>query len=456
MMIVARLLTPEELGVFAIASGIVMLLSEFKLLGAADYLIRERELSEDKIRRALGLTIIISWGLGIAIMLAGPWVGVFYELPSLETLFYILSLSLFLGPFMSISVALANRDFNFRIVLHLNFAGALVSLVATVVLIKLGFSFYSLAWAIVIRVSVELLIVIVSPTVRVYWRPKFRNIRDIAAFGVFTSTANMVKRAIKTVPDMVIGKMGTTAQVGLFSRGLGFVDFLASTLFMGVSPVVLPFLSETRRTGGDVLQAYTRASLLLGAMVWPVLTVAAIASLPTIRLFFGPQWDEAAPVASFMAIWMILRTTHNLSNNLLVATGHERISLVKETVLLVLAIPLVIITFPTGLNAVAIGFAGLGIIELLLTSWILKWALGLPIVYFYQKLLPNIVVSVACGLATWGLSFLVPFTSDSPWFPVSVIALCLPAVWVSSIFIIRHPLADEILVLTRRSRHRTQ
>lgn len=87
MMVVARLLTPEELGVFAIASGIVMLLSEFKLLGAADYLIRERELSEDKIRRALGLTILISWGLGIAVMLSGPWVGRFYEIPSLNTLF---------------------------------------------------------------------------------------------------------------------------------------------------------------------------------------------------------------------------------------------------------------------------------------------------------------------------------------------------------------------------------
>lgn len=352
-------------------------------------------------------------------------------------------------------MALANRDFNFRIVLHINFAGAIVSLVATVVLIELGFGYYSLAWAIVVRVAVGLLIVLVSPTVPVYWRPDFRNIRDIAAFGVFTSTANMVKRAIKTVPDMVIGKMGTTTQVGLFSRGLGFVDFLASTLFMGVSPVVLPFLSETRREGGDVLRAYTRASLLLGAMVWPVLMVAAIASLPTIRLFFGPQWDEAAPVASFMAIWMILRSTHNLSNNLLVATGHEKITLVKETILLLLAIPLVIFTFPLGLNAVAMGFVGLGVVEVLLISWILKWALGLPVIYFHRQLIPNVVVSVLCGLATWGLSFLVPFDADSPWLPVGTIALCLPVVWLGSIFVVRHPLADELLVLIRRPSHRT-
>jgi len=449
-MIVARLLTLEQLGVFAIASGIVMMLSEFKLMGAADYLIREVELSEGKIRRALGLTIIISWGLGIAVAVSGPWVAMFYEMPSLETLFYILSLSFFLSPFISIAMALANREFNFRIVLHVNFVGAIVSLVTTVVLIKLGFGYYALAWAIMARVVTEMIMVMISLSSSVYWRPSFRNVREIAIFGVFNSTANVVKRGIKTVPDMVIGKMGTTTQVGLFSRGLGFVDFLASTLFMGVSPVVLPFLSETRRQGGDVLRAYTRACLMLGALVWPVLTVAAIASLPTIRIFFGPQWDAAAPVASFMAIWMILRTTHNLSNNLLVATGREKLTLVKELLLLLLAVAFVILAFPYGLNAVASSFVLLGIAEIVMVSWILKYFLGLNVARFYRELTPNLFISVLCGLATWAISFFVPFSSEDAWKPVGVIALCLPPVWIGSVFLVKHPLADELMGIVRR------
>lgn len=345
-MIVARLLTPEQLGIFAIASGVVMLLSEFKLLGAADYLIREAELSEDKIRRALGLTMLISWGLGVTVAISGPWLASFYSIPSLETLFYILSVSFFLTPFISIPMALANRKFNFRIVLHVNFVGSVVSLIVTVVLIKLGLGFYALAWAVAARVLTEMLMVMISSDATVYWRPDFRRVRDIAIFGMFNSSASVLKRAIKILPDVVLGKVGTPTQVGLFSRGLGFVDFLASTLFMGVSPVVLPFLSETRRNGGDVLEAYTRACLMLGALVWPVLTVAAIASLPTIRIFFGPQWDAAAPVASLMAIWMIFRTTHNLSNNLLVAMGRERITMLKELALFVVAAVLVVVSAP--------------------------------------------------------------------------------------------------------------
>lgn len=49
-MIVARLLTPDQIGTFAIASAIVMVISEFRLLGAGMYLVRESEMTEEKVR----------------------------------------------------------------------------------------------------------------------------------------------------------------------------------------------------------------------------------------------------------------------------------------------------------------------------------------------------------------------------------------------------------------------
>lgn len=450
-MIVARLLTPDQLGVFAIASAVVMILSDLKLLGAGEYLIREAEISESKIRGALGLTVLISWGLGFVVAASGQWMAAFYEIPALIDLFYILSLSFLLSPFISITVALANRSFNFSVVLQVNLISSLVALVATVALIKLGFGIYSLAWAIVIRAVVEMLVVMSNPATTVFWRPQFRDVGRVAKFGAFNSTASVVSKGIQIVPDLVIGKLGTTTQVGLFSRGLGFVDFLAKTLLMGISPVVLPFFSETHRQGGDVVAAYTRACMLLNALIWPVLTVAAIASLPTIRIFFGPQWDAAAPVASFMAVWLIIRSTHSLANKLLVATGHERITVIKELVLLILAVVFVIGAFRFGLNAVASSFVLLGVVELILVSWLLRRILGLNLLSFFKTLSPNILISIFCGLVTWGISFLIPFESEAAWKPTVAILLCLPPVWVASLFLLKHPLASEVRNLIKRA-----
>jgi len=448
-MIVARLLTPDEVGTFAIASAIIMIISEFKLLGAADYLIREPEITDLKIRRALGLTILISWGLGLLVLALGAPAAAFYGIPSLAVIFAILSIGLFLGPFISIPMAVVARRFEFRVVLAANIVSSLTSLATTVLFIYLGFSYYSLAWGYFAKVITQLSVVCLIRDFPKYWVPKFSNIGAIARFGIFTSLSNLCNKALNTVPDLVIGKMGATAQVGMYSRGLGFVQFLSGTLQMGVAPVVLPYLSEAKRAGGTLTESYTRATVLLGAMVWPVLSVASVASVPVIRIFFGDQWDAAAPIASTLSIWLILRSTHNFANNLLIASGKERLMLAKEIFILSSAFGLVILSFPLGIQAVAKSFIILGVFEILLVSWLLCRAVNLEIVPFFRALLANLVLSAICGAATIAISHFVSFDHDQAWRPVGMIALCLPVVWLVSLKALRHPLYGEIRLLLK-------
>src|SRR5690554_1839533 len=299
-MIIARLLTPEEIGTFAIASAIVMVMGEFRLLGAGSWLVREAELSSSKIRRALGLTMLMSWGMGFGILAISHFVAAFYEIADISTIFKILALSFFLAPFISIPSALLSRDFDFRALFFIRLLSILAGLAVTVILIFRGYSYFSLAWGYTANVIVELLSILLFSRKRCFWRPLFYGLGPVAAFGVYSSIANLLKRAVITAPDMIIGKMGTPFQVGIFSRGLGFVDFASQTLIAGVGPVVLPYLSETKRSEGNLKEAYLRACVLMGAMVWPVLGVVSVASLPTILFFFGAQWVEAAPIATWL------------------------------------------------------------------------------------------------------------------------------------------------------------
>lgn len=65
--ILARLLTPSEIGVFAVASSVAFLAIELRSLGVGQYLIREKEISHEKIRAATGLMMVASWGLAVII-----------------------------------------------------------------------------------------------------------------------------------------------------------------------------------------------------------------------------------------------------------------------------------------------------------------------------------------------------------------------------------------------------
>jgi O-antigen/teichoic acid export membrane protein len=446
-MVVARLLTPDEIGTFAIASAIVMVISEFRLLGAGAYLVREAELNIQKLRAALGLTILISWGMGGALVIASPWVADFYELAPITTLFRILAVSFFLAPYISIPTAMLTRTFQFRSLFVIRLMASLSGLASTVTLIHLGYSYYALAWGYTINVVVEFLAIQLLRPKGVPWLPSWAGMKPIAGLGIYSSIAGILSKTVVTAPDMIIGKMGTPAQVGLFSRGLGLIEFLSQTLFMGIGPVAMPYLAETKRTGGDLRWAYIRASSLLGGMLWPVLAVASVASLPIIRLFFGDQWDAAAPLASALAMWAMLRSVHWFANDLLITAHHERWMVCKEMILVSTLVFSIISAVPSGLEKIAMAFVFVGILECVLVSFLLYFKVNLSITRLAVAWIPNVAVALLCYGTTWCIGQFISFESPEYWKPVLAIAAILPPVWLISLKVCGHPLYLEMAKL---------
>ncbi|SFR58731.1 Membrane protein involved in the export of O-antigen and teichoic acid [Marinobacter daqiaonensis] len=445
MMAVARLLTPDEIGTFAIASGIVMLISEFRILGAGAYLVREVELTAEKVRAGLGLTILISWGLGFAILIVAPLAADFYELPPVATVFRILSLTFFLAPFISVPSALFSRDLKFNLLFRMQFFGAIVALVVTLSLIYAGLSFYSLAWGQVAGALSKCLIanLLLRPKAMAYL-PSMTGVKAIASLGIFNSSAGILRKAVVVLPDMIIGKMGTTFEVGMFSRGMGFTQFVSETLMRGVSPVALPYLSGARREGGDVRFAYQRASVLLGGLVWPVLVVGSLASLPAIRLFFGDQWDAAAPLVAWLAIWAALRSVHWFSNDVLVAMHREKIMLIKDLVIFLLLVMGVIAAYPAGLERIAQVFMLVGFFEVFFITLVLRACIGLKPMAFASAWLPNLAIAAGCGVMTLVVRQLIDFELAPAWQPAVALTLVMPPLWLLLLYLLGHPLFKEL------------
>ncbi|MFA7556098.1 MAG: oligosaccharide flippase family protein, partial [Spongiibacteraceae bacterium] len=300
---VARLLTPAEVGVFAIASSLVLITGELKSLGAGTYLIRAEKLDDATIKSATGLMMLISWSMGGLLFFLSPWLAVFYQVPDLKIILRLLSYSFFLAPFISIPRALLTRDLKFKAIFYISIITQLTLLISTIIFILLGFSYFSLAYASVIGYTIELVLTLVFRPQGTPWLPAFTNLFRILKFGIYVTFGNLFAKFSLSLPDLIIGKQGTVAEVALFSRGVGFLDFVSNTLKQGITPIAMPYLSEQKRLGHPLEEPYLKATMLLGVIVWPALAVAGIVSSPIILLFFGPQWADTAPLVSILCLW---------------------------------------------------------------------------------------------------------------------------------------------------------
>ena len=95
--ILARLLSPAEIGVYSIAAVLTGLAQVFRDLGTGQLLVARRELSTQEQRALLTIALAMGWGLALLIgCLAGP-MAAFYRQPELRTVLHILLLNFLLG-----------------------------------------------------------------------------------------------------------------------------------------------------------------------------------------------------------------------------------------------------------------------------------------------------------------------------------------------------------------------
>jgi len=121
IMILARLLSPEEIGVYAVAGTASLLAAEISTFGVVQFLIREKDIHESKIRSVLGMAIIVTWGLGLLLILSAPYIAVFYDKPAIKNILWILSISFFVVPFFGVPISIWKRKMQFRQIALMNF-----------------------------------------------------------------------------------------------------------------------------------------------------------------------------------------------------------------------------------------------------------------------------------------------------------------------------------------------
>ncbi|MDP5132484.1 MAG: oligosaccharide flippase family protein [Paraglaciecola sp.] len=323
-----------------------------------------------------------------------------------------------------------NSTFQFKQITIIGLVSLILQLFTTVLLIIAEFGFYALAWGqFVAMVSRFFFSLYFTRHIKVY-RPDFRGIGEIAKLGIFTSAANIVRRIHYTISDIVIGKMGSPAEVGMFSRGMGYVDFVSQSVLDGVGSVAQPYMSDMQRRGSNIGEAYIKTTALLCSLVWPVLVVAGFAALPAIRLLFGNQWDSAAPIASVLSLWMCIKVISFFSPSLLIAVGQEAAMFTRDIALFILLLISLIYSYPLGLKAIALTFLLNGIVEVFITSLILKIKIKLPLKAFLISLCKPMLVALCCFFAAALLDYIYPFNDGSPLVVFFLLVFSMPPLWL--------------------------
>ncbi|WP_158583369.1 oligosaccharide flippase family protein [Salinisphaera sp. Q1T1-3] len=452
IMILSRLLTPAQIGVYSVAVTFVNLVHMLRDFGTSEYIVQADRLDTGKPQTAFTITWIVAWALAALLFLTSPLIAAFFREPDLTDVLRILSITYLLLPIGSTTSSMLVRELQFGIRYKINTTQLLVQNGLTIVLAWYGFGYFSPAWG-----AVAGMLTTVAGCL--YWgrHHRIRGIglkhwREVGNFGLKKTLGSVMSRLGDSAPDFVIGRMIGFTAVGMFSRGFGLVRLFRDNVSAAVGTVAYSALAQRHRDGGIAGDLYLRSITFITGLGWPFLGFSSLMAFPIIRIFFGDQWDMAVPILRLLAIQVAISLIVMHYQDLLTAIGRVGTATLWVTVWQIATVVTLVIAASAGLVAIAAALIPTTAILVVLVAIGLARESGVGAAAYARALMPSAWLAVATLVPAAVSRWCYPPSAEALWGPILCAGACALAGAIVGGMATRHPLWLEMTLVYRRRR----
>lgn len=396
--ILARLLSPSEMGILALTSIFFSVAGQLQNCGFGAALIRKQDRTHIDNCTVFWYNVGMSALLSTCIFLAAPWFAEFYNEPALLNLTRVSAVLMFLGSTSSVHYTLYSARRDFKTPAIIGMICTLVPMPFTIWAAYSGWSYWALMVQSVISSLLSLTIIwIVSP-----WKPSFKwswgSFRYFFGFGIKLVGSGLVMTSYSELRTFIIGKFYSPAQLAYFNRGYHISHMPMQMVLGTLGGVTYPILATLQNDPSRLVSIYRRYIRLTSiVMIWLMLT-CAFNSKSLIVTLYGSKWETAALYAFLLCFGIMLDPLTHVNVSLWNVLGRPDCVLKKECIIRCWGIPAMLVG--AYFSVVGICLAGLSVSILsLLTSVIMTTRLcELKIRHQLQDFLPYVFMALVANI----------------------------------------------------------
>ncbi|WP_434782473.1 lipopolysaccharide biosynthesis protein [Ferrovum myxofaciens] len=453
--ILARLLSPSEIGLYSIAAVLMGFASSMRDFGISNYIIQEKDLTPDKIRAAFTLTLFTAWTLALIIMLGSNYAAEFYHQPGVRSVMRILALNFVLIPFGTVPMAYMYKKMEFQYVALIKFFTNLTGAITTVTLAYLGYSYLSMAWGSVAGILCTFTLVQLWRSKDIPFTPGIKGIRKVFSFGTLSSGIMLLTDLCQAEPDLIIGRLSNMASVGYFGRAMGLIATFDMLVMRAIWDVAFPHFSEQSKNNESPVKIFESSLMLLSAVAWPFFINLALLAQPIVIGLYGKQWIDSIIPLQLLCLFTLAKSPFSLMISIMTAIGRIEQNLYQLLIKVTIRGILILITVQKGLVAVGFAFIIIGIIESITDFIQCRNVIGLTAVGIIKNLQKSIIIAICSSIPSLIVYFETKINiPQKPWEIIFISVIPSLVIWISMLFITKHPLRKEITyfvnIITKR------
>jgi len=322
VLILARLLTPEDFGLVAIAMLVVYFAESFSNAGSVQYIQQVEVLDERVLGTAWTLDILLKCLFATGIWVFLPYLPGKFSDGIAGQIIQVLALGLPLRSLINPQLHVERRELRYAKVFRLELTQKLSGFVIGVTLAVMTRS----VWAIVFADLLSTLIAVLLSHLRFSRAPKFTlvNLKQQLSFSGWMLGRGVFGYIRATVDTFLVASYYSLEQLGRYNLAREITILPATEVVQPAMQPLVPAFARTNEQGLAIDQQVMLSLLTLGCIVAPMGVFIVLFSEPTVEFFLGEQWLGAELIMAALVPLLVGYTLSNLLSTLLIGIGKVR------------------------------------------------------------------------------------------------------------------------------------
>jgi O-antigen/teichoic acid export membrane protein len=353
--ILARLLTPKEVGIVALAMIAINYFTVVQDLGLGAALIQRTDRVEEAAHTVFTLNLIFGAFVTAVVFLLAPLLASYFREDMVTPILRWLGLSFIINAFGVTHTIRLRRQLDFRSKIIPDLGRSIAKGVFSISLALGGYG----VWSLVYGQLVGTIVFVFLAWWVVPWRPKLQIHMDIARpmlrYGFSVLIGDSISDAIDNLDYFIVGRVFGNVALGIYSYAYRLPELLIINNLWVMSSVMFPTYATFQNNYDDLRKAFLGTILFLEILVTPICLGLVIAADPLVRVAFGNQWLETIPVIRILAIYALVLSVGYHAGGVYKAIGRPDIPIKLSIITLIILFPCLLIGSNYGLIGVAVG-----------------------------------------------------------------------------------------------------
>lgn len=322
--ILARLLTPDDFGIAAIAMSVFALVNIFTQFGFETVLIQKEAVSRDDYNTAWTCNLLFGVVAAIILLLSSGYIGEFYENVNIAYVTTATSLLFVLHGLKNIGVVDFQKNLTFDKEFKLHIIPKFISFFFTIGLAIYLRSFWALIVGSILLKTME----VISSYLMHPFRPSFslKKSKELFSFSKWLFANNLFGFLDARSPELVLGKLMSPHAAALYSLSSEIGKLTTAEVVANLNRAIYPGYSKVSSNIDQLRDLYMDSVRVIALLAMPLGAGVALVAVYIVPIMLGDQWLAAVEPVVYIALGGAITALKSNSNYIYLSLGRPHIA----------------------------------------------------------------------------------------------------------------------------------